>query len=151
MTIEEAIEHGKIQLDIFGGEHREFIELAIKALEQQPCDDCIIKRQAVLDTLDKMDKALDTDRTVENYKKLLVECYKDLPPVTPKEKTWWIPVSERLPEIHQDILLSLRNLDVEVGFRAEEKPYFYCNGTYIEPQNVLAWMPLPKPYKMKVK
>lgn len=34
MTNEEAIKHGKEQLEIFGGEHREFIELAIKALEQ---------------------------------------------------------------------------------------------------------------------
>lgn len=52
------------------------------------CEDCI-SRQAVLNTLDKMDKALDTDRTVESYKKLLTECYKDLPSVTPKEKTGW--------------------------------------------------------------
>ena len=36
MTREEAIEHAKEQLEIFGGEHREFIELAIKALEQEP-------------------------------------------------------------------------------------------------------------------
>ena len=39
MTREEAIEHGKEQLNIFGGEHREFIEMAIKALEQEPCED----------------------------------------------------------------------------------------------------------------
>ena len=36
MTPQEAIKHGKEQLDIFGGEHQEFIEMAIKALEQQP-------------------------------------------------------------------------------------------------------------------
>lgn len=65
----------------------------------------------------------------------------------PKEQTRWIPVSERLPEIHQNVLLSLRSLDIEVGFRAETEPYFYCQGDYIEPQNVLAWMPLPEPYK----
>lgn len=59
----------------------------------------------------------------------------------------WIPVSERLPEIHQDVLLSLRSLDVEVGFRGETEPYYYCHGDYIEPQNVLAWQPLPEPYK----
>jgi len=35
MTIEEAINHGKEQLEIFGGEHREFIELALKALQEQ--------------------------------------------------------------------------------------------------------------------
>ena len=59
----------------------------------------------------------------------------------------WIPVSEKLPEILQDVLLSLRSLDVEVGFRAETEPYFYADGCYIEPQNVIAWMPLPEPYK----
>lgn len=67
-----------------------------------------------------------------------------------ENKGEWIPVSERLPKIHQYVLLSLRSLDVEVGFRAETEPYFYCHGAdgcYIEPQNVLAWQPLPKPYK----
>lgn len=34
--IEEVIKHGKEQLQIFGGEHREFIEMSIKALEQEP-------------------------------------------------------------------------------------------------------------------
>ena len=35
MTIDEAITHGKEQLEVFGGEHAEFIKLAIKALEQE--------------------------------------------------------------------------------------------------------------------
>lgn len=67
-----------------------------------------------------------------------------------ENKGEWIPVTERLPEIHQYVLLSLRSLDVEVGFRAETEPYFYCHGAdgcYVEPQNVLAWQPLPEPYK----
>lgn len=41
-----------------------------------------ISREAVLNTLDTMDKALDENRTVEAYKELLKECYKELPPVT---------------------------------------------------------------------
>lgn len=71
-------------------------------------------------------------------------------PDSAENKGEWIPVVERLPEIHQYVLLSLRSLDIEVGFRAETEPYFYCHGAdgcYIEPQNVLAWQPLPKPYK----
>lgn len=32
MTREEAIAHGKEQLEIFGGEHKEFIKLALEAL-----------------------------------------------------------------------------------------------------------------------
>ena len=36
MTREEAIKHGEEQLEIFGGTHREFIEMSIKALKQLP-------------------------------------------------------------------------------------------------------------------
>ena len=55
------------------------------------CEDCpayedTISRKAVLDTLERMDKALDEDRTVENYKELLRECYKVLPSVKPKSE-----------------------------------------------------------------
>ena len=41
MTREEAIKHGKEQLEIFGGTHREFIEMSIEALEQEPILDKI--------------------------------------------------------------------------------------------------------------
>ena len=59
--------------------------------KQEPCKDAI-SRQAVLDTLDKMDSVLDEDRTVETYKELLTACYKDLPSVTPMyKKQKWIP------------------------------------------------------------
>lgn len=34
MTIEEAIEHAKEQKDIFGGVHKEFLKMAIVALER---------------------------------------------------------------------------------------------------------------------
>lgn len=35
MTRDEAIAHGKEQLEIFGGTHREFILMAIEALERK--------------------------------------------------------------------------------------------------------------------
>ena len=55
------------------------------------CEDCpvyedTISRKAVLNTLENMDRALDEDRTVENYKELLRECYKVLPSVKPKSE-----------------------------------------------------------------
>ena len=34
MTIDEAIEHGKDQLEIFGGKHKEFIEIAVNTLRK---------------------------------------------------------------------------------------------------------------------
>lgn len=35
MTLDEAITHGEEQLEIFGGEHAEFINMAIRALGMQ--------------------------------------------------------------------------------------------------------------------
>lgn len=35
MTIEEAIAHGREQLEVFGGEHAEFIKLSLEALEHE--------------------------------------------------------------------------------------------------------------------
>lgn len=68
----------------------EALEMAIAALEAEPCEDAV-KREAVLNTLDAMDKALDENRTVEAYKELLKECYKELLPVIPKPRTGkWI-------------------------------------------------------------
>lgn len=52
-----------------------------KWVESETMTDDLLSRKAVLDTLDKMDKALDEDRTIENYKALLKECYEILPPV----------------------------------------------------------------------
>lgn len=51
MTREQAIQHGKEQLEIFGGEHREFIKLAIEALEQQPKTVSIDKLKNLIEKL----------------------------------------------------------------------------------------------------
>lgn len=93
MTNEEAIffmtlYKQRLEASISNGMDKdiEAFDTAIKALEQELCEDAV-SRKAVINTLDNMDKALDTDRTVESYKELLTECYKVLPSVTPKEKT----------------------------------------------------------------
>ena len=93
MTREEAIDIIKC-LAWHTRPNEEDVEQAIKTLEQEPCSDAI-SRQAVLNTLDEMDKALDTDRTVESYKELLTECYKVLPSVKQEPKTgYWIDDNE---------------------------------------------------------
>ena len=117
------------------------LDMAIKALEQEPCEDAI-SRQAVLSLVS------DGREGLGNI--IYASDVEQLPSVSTEKTRHWIPVSERLPEFHQGVLLSLRSLDVRTGFRAKVEPYFYCHGMdgcYIEPQNVLAWMPLPEPYK----
>ena len=62
----------------------------------------------------------------------------------------WIPCSERLPDIEADVLLTLRSLDIYTGFRANTDGYFYVEGTddcYVPFDNVIAWQPLPEPFK----
>ena len=60
----------------------------------------------------------------------------------------WVPCSERLPEKEEYVLLSLVNLDIVIGFRANAKDYWYYGGQYLTHNNVIAWMPLPEPYKI---
>ena len=58
MTREEAIQHFKEQLDIFGGEHAEAIKVAIEALKREPSDDLISRAEAI-DALVKETEAED--------------------------------------------------------------------------------------------
>ena len=130
-------------------------EMSIKSLEQQPCKDAV-SRTAVLNTLDFVDKALDENRTIEEYKELLRECYEQLPPVTPAEKVErWIPVSERLPEESGRYLAYIINKH-DNKLQYIMTAYFFSDSIFSNPwavddesasDNVVAWMPLPEPYK----
>jgi hypothetical protein len=56
MSIDKAIEHGKEQLEIFGGEHKEFIETAINTMRkykkiEQILDDCDLEAWEVLEMI----------------------------------------------------------------------------------------------------
>lgn len=56
MSIDKAIEHGKEQLEIFGGEHKEFIETAIDTMckyqqIEQILDDCDLEAWEILEKI----------------------------------------------------------------------------------------------------
>lgn len=62
------------------------------------------------------------------------------------EQPRWIPVSERLPEDRQRCIVTVQGdsktfIDI-VTYYAEEHSFLYY-----EECNVLAWMPLPEPYR----
>jgi len=62
------------------------------------------------------------------------------------EQTTWIPVSKRLPEDKQGCIVTVQGdsktfIDI-VTYYAEEHSFLYY-----EECNVLAWMPLPQPYR----
>lgn len=72
------------------------------------------------------------------------------------KETQWIPISERLPEEEESILLSFANytgLDIGRYEKDGENDKFYPGDdeeTYAHYGLIVnAWMPLPKPYKEK--
>lgn len=124
------------------------LEIAIKALEQEPCND-VISRQAVLDVIDR-----------ELFKWDVMSEVRQMPSVTPQTKTGhWIPVSERLPESCGMYIVTRKIYDCP-----DTAPIIMSDESWFDGQNtwhndnrinhdrrylsdVIAWMPLPEPYK----
>lgn len=68
----------------------------------------------------------------------------------------WIPVSERLPEMYERVLISVKedghNERIELAFLAQPSPRnirFRAIPHWYEIDDVLAWQPLPKPYEVE--
>ena len=74
----------------------------------------------------------------------------------------WIPVSERLPRDMQYVLLTVRRLNnaynprpfISVGYIGWNQHHWWCahdGDCEISKVEVLAWMPLPKPFEGGIK
>ena len=53
----------------------------------------------------------------------------------------WIPVSERLPEESKRYVVSTKYNDVMTDF--------YTGEGFLQGDDIIAWMPLPEPYKLE--
>ena len=59
----------------------------------------------------------------------------------------WIPVNERLPRDGAwNIFTDGKNISVE-RYKADAIDHFFPNGRWFQLDDVIAWMPLPEPYK----
>lgn len=63
----------------------------------------------------------------------------------------WIPVTERLPEVRQGVIMSTKNWTGEGCYWETTKHHviwkeYGWNATYWDDE-VVAWMPMPEPYK----
>ena len=173
---QETIEEAKA----FEQQGYECLEMAIKALEQEPCEDWYDvpsnemtleqARQAVKDLRKKLAEYLEQQPcedavnrqdalncvTFNEVRYRMVEDINALPSVTPKEK--WISVNERLPEDYQRVLVTVVRYNGDRVVRVAEY-YSRSNGKGIfqikendeqwevGEKGLLAWMPLPEPYK----
>ena len=157
-------------------ELRKIIEantMAIEVLGQQPCEDCV-SRADVLALAEKgtlvsngayksvckainelpsvtpkyTDEEIDKAQLVEQaYVDKMVElAVKELK--TPKAE--WIPVSERLPETDGIFLTYIENpYDNQLSYImiCDYIHQIWCPVDETASSNVIAWMPLPQPYK----
>ena len=67
-----------------------------------------------------------------------------------ENKGEWIPISERLPEVDQNVLATTRWGEVTIAERLNIGPdcWFICEGeANARTKDIVAWQPLPEPYK----
>ena len=115
-------------------------------LEQEPCEDCISREEA-LKAL--MDEWTEFDSELIDY---LIEKIDKLPSVAPQPR--WIPVETALPEWGVNVLVyaernaygdkgQFKRKVIDIGWQCGGDWHIDgCNGVV-----GIAWMPLPEPYK----
>lgn len=122
-------------------------------------EDCI-SRQAVLEKAIyfPIARVVTEDKVI--YRKIVfADEIENIPPVTPAGKVErWISVSERLPKTRDEVLIFLANGQITIasyndhflpffnkpigwGVDAKRFVFDFCS------DDVIAWMPLPEPYK----
>lgn len=115
-------------------------------LEQRTSEDCI-SREAVK-KLKKYRFNYDTNTTIPKTDIFVkIADIEELPPVT--SKTRWIPVSKRLPDRDVDVLTYHRNesFDYQYVSWIDESTGKWAGFIGNLHDEVIAWMPLPEPYK----
>ena len=90
----------------------------------------------------------------EDTIRLLVEKYKftteeatEILSALPSAEAEWIPCSERLPNVGEDVLFCDSKWTEEGCLRADGDWWQFRWSTVMPKEKVTAWMPLPKPYK----
>ena len=105
--------------------------------------DCISRADAIKAMQEKAKKLTNED-TINGLCGAVAVLF-DLPPVTPQEPRW-IPTSERLPDEDGEYYATVYDTDENYKYMdiAEFEDGIWQYKDYVK---VLAWMPLPKPYK----
>jgi len=145
--------------------HIKALEETIKALEQEPCEDAVSRAEVL--------KGYVTVAMPYGAAKKLVpvDYINNLPSVTPTRTRKWIPISERLPEDDGKYLVTMKGIISNFFYISttsyakdlhKVNKYDFKNGIgdgwygydgeygYYKIDNVVAWMPLPTPYKAEM-
>lgn len=140
----------------FDAEDNEAIDMAIKALEQTELNPSYNSIKLELDCISRDDAieliagADETDGNEPVFSgKQVIKMLKSLPPATPK--TEWIPCSERLPNEFVDVLCNTDSEEIFIatylGKMNDGADCFDDNNGMMWEGDVIAWMPLPEPFR----
>lgn len=146
------------------------LEKTIEALENGSCEDCVSRSMAINKLKEhywdkELQSAKDDPCIIDAMTDLDIRIIKDLPSVQSVQK--WIPCSERLPEKSGRYLVTrgsnvcgslwnkvgILNYSDLMGLK-KEKIWWSGNvgkSDFETYDDVLAWMPLPKPYNAETK
>ena len=125
----------------------EALEMAIKLLEQPPCEDAISREEALKVMCDKC-PMYNCVTGCSSYRHI-----EKMPSVTPsynsiktelEQQTKWIPVSKRLPKRGEIVLWCNKDGRVFTSAITYQTKTIFSVGKH---HDVIAWMPLPQPYK----
>ena len=126
-------------------------------MENLLCTDAI-SRQAVLDYIHRiLNQGTGKKKSFEFIRKYV----EKLLPINPQPKTGrWIPVSERLPNNDDYVLVCYEDGHIRTAYYyidtiiypsefedCCETGWYNYSETFMYKQDVIAWMPLPEPYK----
>ena len=142
-------EYHNASLEIKGGTYAAAV-MELKTMTAEPCEDTV-SRQATIDVLKR-------DTCVGNR---VLDIVKALPSAQPEQR--WIPCSERLPEekdakILKKLGINMRSDYVLATVEVKGERMTILSHTFdgvwqwdkkyaFPDYNVIAWMPLPEPYK----
>lgn len=131
-------------------------DMAIKDLEQEPCEDAISREKTLTAFADYVGSGM----SMNDYDALW-DIVAKMPSVNQQEPKW-IPVSDRLPEfngrylvslpsrlIHEEYNVMILNFAKSLHGVPNKEAWYEVDSNMVlnEVPGVIAWMPLPEPYK----
>ena len=96
-----------------------------------------------------INKALDRETLLNSFvRKIAVEAVKKMPSA---DVPRWIPCSEQMPTMNEYVLVCTVNGDITDGHRWNEEDdgawFIFGDSHNASDGDIVAWMPLPEPYK----